>query len=77
MALDELKALISKPLVLASLEPGEALLLCVAATTQVISIALLVEQDEPGTSTRCKSRSTTSTMSSPTARLAIIRYKSY
>jgi hypothetical protein len=48
MALDELKALISKPLVLASLEPGEALLLCVAATTQVISIALLVEQDEPG-----------------------------
>jgi hypothetical protein len=33
MALDELKALISKPLVLASLEPGEALLLCVAATT--------------------------------------------
>jgi hypothetical protein len=35
-ALDELKALISKPLVRASLKPGETLLY-VVATTQVIS----------------------------------------
>jgi hypothetical protein len=45
-ALHEIKALISKPLVLASLEPSEILLLYVAATTQVISAALVVEQDE-------------------------------
>jgi hypothetical protein len=45
-ALHEIKALISKPLVLASLEPSEILLLYVAATTQVISAALVVEQEE-------------------------------
>jgi hypothetical protein len=43
-ALDELKALISKPLVLASPEPGETHLLYVAATTQVINTALVVER---------------------------------
>jgi dsDNA-binding SOS-regulon protein len=47
-ALDELKELISKPPVLASPEPGETLLLYVAATTQVISVALMVEWEEPG-----------------------------
>jgi hypothetical protein len=46
--LDDLKALISKPLVLASPKPSETLLLCVVATTQVISAALVVERDEPG-----------------------------
>jgi hypothetical protein len=46
-ALDDLKALISKPPVLALLEPGETLLLYVAATTQVISAALVVEREEP------------------------------
>jgi hypothetical protein len=45
-ALHEIKALISKPLVLASLEPSEILLLYVTATTQVISAALVVEQEE-------------------------------
>jgi hypothetical protein len=49
-ALDDLKTLISKPLVLASPKPGETLLLYVAATTQVISAALVVELEpkEPG-----------------------------
>jgi hypothetical protein len=46
-ALDELKVLISKPPVLASPEPSETLLLYIMATTQVISIALVVEQEEP------------------------------
>jgi hypothetical protein len=41
------KALISKPLILASPEPSETLLLYVAATSQVISAALVVEQEEP------------------------------
>jgi hypothetical protein len=45
-ALDDLKALISKPLVLASLEPDEALLLYIAATTQVISAILVVEREK-------------------------------
>jgi hypothetical protein len=47
-ALNELKTLITKPSVLASLELGETLLLCVAATTQVISVALVVEREELG-----------------------------
>jgi hypothetical protein len=47
-ALDDLKALISKPLVLASLEPGETLLLYVVATPQVISATLVVEREELG-----------------------------
>jgi hypothetical protein len=46
-ALDELKAPIFKSSVLASLEPGETLLLYVMTTTQVISAALVVEREEP------------------------------
>jgi hypothetical protein len=42
------KALITKPPVLASPEPDETLLLYVAATTEVISAALVVEREEPG-----------------------------
>jgi hypothetical protein len=44
--LDDLNALISKPSVLASPEPSETLLLYVSATTQVVSSALVVEQEE-------------------------------
>jgi hypothetical protein len=47
-ALDDLMALISKPPVLALPEPSESLLLCVTATTQAISAALVVEREEPG-----------------------------
>jgi hypothetical protein len=47
-ALDELKALISKPPVPASSKPGETLPLCITAATQVISTALVVEWEEPG-----------------------------
>jgi hypothetical protein len=47
-ALNELKALITMPPVLASPEPDETLLLYVAATTEVISAALVVEREESG-----------------------------
>jgi hypothetical protein len=46
-ALDELKALISKPPVLALAEPGKTLLLYIAAATQVVSVALVVQWEEP------------------------------
>ncbi|MEJ2003329.1 MAG: hypothetical protein P8X77_18505 [Maritimibacter sp.] len=46
-ALDELKALISKPPVLASLEPGEIILQYVMATIKVVSVALVAEREEP------------------------------
>jgi hypothetical protein len=46
-ALDNLQTLFSKPLVLASPELGETLLLYVVATTQVISTALVLEREEP------------------------------
>jgi hypothetical protein len=45
--LDDLKALISKPPVLALLKPGETLLLYFMATTHVISAALVEEWEEP------------------------------
>jgi hypothetical protein len=45
-ALDELKALITKLSVLASQEPRETLFIYVATTTQVINVALVVEQEE-------------------------------
>jgi hypothetical protein len=47
-ALDELKALISRLLVLALPEPSDTFLLYVMATTQVVSAALVVEQEETG-----------------------------
>jgi hypothetical protein len=47
-ALDELKTLIIKPLVLASPELDETLLLYTVATTQIINAALVVEREEPG-----------------------------
>jgi hypothetical protein len=47
-ALDDLKALIPKPPVLTSPEPGRTLLLYIIATVQVISVALVVEREEPG-----------------------------
>jgi hypothetical protein len=47
-ALDDLKALISKPSVLASPKPDETLLLYITTTTQVISTTLMVEWEEPG-----------------------------
>jgi hypothetical protein len=47
-ALDELKMLITKPLVLASQEPGKTLLLYIATTTQVVSVTLVVEWEKPG-----------------------------
>jgi hypothetical protein len=46
-ALDDLEALISKPPILASPEPGQTLLLYVIATTQVISTTLVVKREKP------------------------------
>jgi hypothetical protein len=46
--LNDLKALITNPSVLASPELGETLLLQVAATTQVASAALVAEREKPG-----------------------------
>jgi hypothetical protein len=47
-ALDELKTLITKPTVLESPKSGETLQLYIAATTQVIRVALVVEREQPG-----------------------------
>jgi hypothetical protein len=76
-ALDDLKELISKPLVLALPQLSEILLLNVTTTTQVISAALVVERSNPGTSTMYNDRYTTSTRSSLTARPTTTKYESY
>jgi hypothetical protein len=46
--LDELKALTSKPPVLASPKLGGTLLFYITATTQIINTTLVVEREEPG-----------------------------
>ena len=47
-AFHELKDFLTSPLVLTAPEDGEVLFLCIAATTNVVSIILVVERDEPG-----------------------------
>ena len=47
-ALAKLKALLTNPPFLVPLAKGEALLLYVAATTQVVSAAVVVERQEEG-----------------------------
>jgi hypothetical protein len=47
-ALTKLKAMLSKPLILVPLAVGESLLLYIAATTQVVSAAIVVERAEEG-----------------------------
>ena len=47
-ALDKVKQLLMKALILVSSTDGEPLLLYIAATTQVISTALVVEREEEG-----------------------------
>ena len=46
-ALDSLKALLASPPILTSPSEGEPMLLYIAATTQVVSAALVVEREEP------------------------------
>jgi hypothetical protein len=47
-ALDGLKALLTKAPILVPLAEGEPLLLYVAATTQVVSVVIIVERQEEG-----------------------------
>ena len=48
MAFQELNEFLTKPFVLTNPDDGETLLLYIAATTHVVSTALVIEQDEPG-----------------------------
>jgi hypothetical protein len=47
-ALTRLKATLSEPLILIPLDVGESLLLYVAATTQVVSVTIVIERAEEG-----------------------------
>jgi dsDNA-binding SOS-regulon protein len=47
-ALDQLKDFLSKPLVLMAPRKKEQLLLCLAATIDVVSTAIIVERQEDG-----------------------------
>ena len=47
-ALDMVKLLLTRPLILVSPSDEESLLLYIAATTQVVSAALVVEREEEG-----------------------------
>jgi hypothetical protein len=46
-AFQELKRYLTSPPVIVALEPGEPLLLYIAATTEVVSMVLVIEQPEP------------------------------
>ena len=47
-ALDMVKLLLTRPPILVPPNDRESLLLCIAATTQVVSVALVVEWEEEG-----------------------------
>jgi hypothetical protein len=47
-AFDDIKAFLTKPLVLVAPHKEEPLLLYIAATTQVVSVAIVVERKEEG-----------------------------
>jgi hypothetical protein len=49
-ALDSLKNILKSPLVLTAPTTEEPMLLYISATTQVVSVALVVEWEEPGKS---------------------------
>jgi hypothetical protein len=49
-ALDSLKNMLKSQAILTALTPEEPMLLYISATTQVVSAALVVEQEEPGRS---------------------------
>jgi hypothetical protein len=65
-ALDKLKTLLTSPPMLVSPAPAEDMLLYIAATTQVVSSALVVEREEPGHALKVQRRSTSSVRCSPT-----------
>jgi hypothetical protein len=46
-ALDSLKNMLKSPSILTALTPEELMLLYISAITQVVSAALMVEQEEP------------------------------
>jgi acyl CoA:acetate/3-ketoacid CoA transferase alpha subunit len=48
--LDSLKNMLKSSLILTAPKPEEPMLLYIAATTQVVSAALVVEREEPGRS---------------------------
>jgi hypothetical protein len=49
-ALDSLKNMLKSPPILTAPTPEELMLLYIAATTQVVSVELVVEREEPGRS---------------------------
>ena len=76
-AFQELKDFLTSPPVLTAPEDGEVLLLCIAATTSIVSIVLVVECDEPVTSTRYSDLSTSSVKYSANPRHATHKCRSY
>ena len=48
VAFQQLKDFLTTPPILTALEDGETLLLYIAATTHVVSTALVIERDKPG-----------------------------
>jgi hypothetical protein len=46
-ALDSLNNMLKSPLILTALTPEEPMLLYISVTTQVVSVALVVEREEP------------------------------
>ena len=53
-ALDMVKLLLTRPLILVPPSDGESLLLYIAATTQVVSVALIVEREQEGHALKVK-----------------------
>jgi dsDNA-binding SOS-regulon protein len=76
-ALDQLKDFLSKPPVLTAPRKKEQLLLYLAATTHVVSTAIVVERQEDGHAYLSSDQSTLSARSCQNLRHAINQYRSY
>jgi hypothetical protein len=77
-ALRNLKALLTNAPILVPPAAGEALLIYVAATTQVVSAAIVVEKDEKrGMHCSSRGRSTSSVRCYPRPRSATHKFRSY
>jgi hypothetical protein len=76
-ALGNLKALLTSAPILVPLAAGEALLIYVAATTQVVSAAIMVERREEGHALPSRGRSTSSVKYCPRPKSATRKSRSY
>ena len=75
-AFEQLKLFLTKPPIMTMPRRDETLLIYIAATSRVVSTAIIVEHEEAGHAYKCNVRSTSSARSLMSPKLIILRSKS-